>query len=335
MIEYIETVEDQLKVATADRAEALAQVADLRKLLEMTMKDLEETKAKLNRMETFPDTIAGTSERLHRMMVLAEDETAALRERTEKDVAALWERAERETAGLRDQAKKETDSLRQATNEEAAAIREECSQLIREVEARRTGLDQEHSERSARLTSEHQQLMTKANADYETSMNQAQSDANRLLQETAEQCNRLESESEARWEQAWRNAESGINELKDTAARNIAEQEAVAAKRGEFLIRMAAKEANRRIGQAQQKMDELRQLQGFVAGQFQAAHSALTTAAGQLLTDQLIDSGNEVAAKKVTALITAPEPRRSEDLPEQRPASVDGEVVQEHEAAAL
>ena len=64
VIEHIENLEEQLRFTSLDRAEALAQAADLRKLLEMTRRDLEEARA-----ATDPAARKAAYSKLQRLMV--------------------------------------------------------------------------------------------------------------------------------------------------------------------------------------------------------------------------------------------------------------------------
>src|SRR5689334_2637911 len=98
VIEHIDNLEDQLRYTSLDRAEAMAQSADLRKLLEMTRQDLEEARSRVERLEMSPSTTAGATERLHRMLLLAEDESAELRIRADREVTSLRRNAEVEVA---------------------------------------------------------------------------------------------------------------------------------------------------------------------------------------------------------------------------------------------
>ncbi|MFD1151373.1 hypothetical protein ACFQ3T_29940, partial [Saccharothrix hoggarensis] len=115
VLEHLENLEEQLKFTTVDRAEALAQAADLRKLLEMTRRDLDEARARIERLEMSPGTTSGATERLHRMLLLAEEEANDLRLRADRDVTALRERTDAELAEQRRQAEEELAAVRAAS----------------------------------------------------------------------------------------------------------------------------------------------------------------------------------------------------------------------------
>src|SRR3954469_6557615 len=147
VIEHIDNLEDQLRYTGLDRAEAMAQAADLRKLLEMTRKDLEESRSRVERLELSPSTTAGATERLHRMLLLAEEESAELRLSAERDVASLRKRTEVELAELRAEVEEQARQAREAAARRAA----ELDQREVELERRATELEADHVRRRAQV----------------------------------------------------------------------------------------------------------------------------------------------------------------------------------------
>ncbi|ONI83342.1 hypothetical protein ALI22I_32970 [Saccharothrix sp. ALI-22-I] len=278
VIEHLENLEEQLKYTTVDRAEALAQAADLRKLLEMTRRDLDEARARIERMEMSPSTTSGASERLHRMLMLAEDESNELRLRAERDVKALRERTEAELADRRREVEEELTAKRAKADAYAREQREAANRRAAELDQREVDLERRRTEVEAHLKARTEQV----DAECAAALARAQEDADRLLRETAEECNRLESESDAKRAKAQNFFELTMTRRHNEATQHFAEQEELAKARASFLIKLAAREAQRRIGEIQQQADDLRELRRTVATELTAARIALEAAADRV-----------------------------------------------------
>jgi hypothetical protein len=295
VIEHIDNLEDQLRYTSMDRAEAMAQAADVRKLLEMTRQDLEQAKTRVERLEMSPSTTAGATERLHRMLLLAEDESAELRIRADREVASLRQRTEVELAETRKQAEQEIAVLRAGAEAQARQVREAAARRTAELDQREVELER----RQAELEAAHQRRTHEVELQCEAAMAQAQRDADRLLEETAEQCNKLEVESEQRRAKAQTFFDLTMTRRRNEAAQHLAEQEALAKARSEFVVKVASREALRRIAEVQQRTDELNDLRRTVATQLAAARSALAAAADRvpaLIPEQLSSTENGAIA---------------------------------------
>ncbi|MBB5955373.1 chromosome segregation ATPase [Saccharothrix tamanrassetensis] len=295
VIEHIENLEEQLRFTSVDRAEALAQAADLRKLLEMTRVDLEEARARVERLEMSPDTTLGASERLHRMLLLAEDEAAELRLRAEREVDSLRKRTDVELAEQRRQAEEELAALRAAADRHARELREAAARRAAELDQREVDLERRRVEVEAHL----QQRTEQVEAECAAAVAQAQEDADNLLRETAEQCNRLEAESEEKRAKAQNFFELTMTRRRNEAAQHFAEQEQLAKARAEFLIKMACREARRRIAEIEQHAEQLRDLRVTVTHQLSAARAALTAASDRvpgLIPEQTTSDEERVGA---------------------------------------
>ncbi|MDQ2586141.1 hypothetical protein CKY47_19530 [Saccharothrix yanglingensis] len=275
VIEHLENLEEQLRYTTLDRAEALAQAADLRKLLEMTRRDLDEARARIERMEMSPGTTAGATERLHRMLLLAEDESNELRLRAERDVAALRQRTEVELAERVRQVEAEIEAFRERADAHAAEQREAANRRAAELDQREVDLERRRVEVEAHLKARTEET----DAECAAAVVQAQAEADRLLRETAERCAGLEAESDAKRAKAQNFFELTMTRRRHEADQHLAEQEELARTRAAFLVKMAAREAHRRIAEIQQRSDQLDELRHTVADQLAAARVALASAA--------------------------------------------------------
>jgi hypothetical protein len=246
VLDHVEHLEEQLRFTSVDRAEALAQAADLRKLLEMTRRDLEDARARIERLEMSPGTTSGATERLHRMLLLAEDESAELRLRAEQEVQALRQRTDVELAALRREAE-----------DEVAALHAAC--------ARRTA-----------LLDEREVLLEEHRLEQEE---QLRADAERLLRETTEECERVRAESRERIAEAQRDFDLATSSRRAEVTRHLAEQEALTRARAEFVVRAVCREAQRRIDEVRTCHEELVRLREEVAAEFASARAVLTDAA--------------------------------------------------------
>jgi hypothetical protein len=278
VIEHLENLDEQLKYTTLDRAEALAQAADLRKLLEMTRSDLDAARARIERLEMSPNTTSGASERLHRMLTLAEDEANDLRVRAEHDVAALRERTEAEVAERRRQVEEELAAQRAEADAHARDQREAANQRAAELDQREVDLERRQAEVEAHLRARAEQV----EAECAAAMAKAEQDGDQLLREAAERCAQLEAESDAKRAKAQNFFELTVNRRRKEAEQHFAEQEELAKARAAFLIKLAAREAHRRIDEIQRQADDLRELRHTVAAQLAAARVALDEASDRV-----------------------------------------------------
>ena len=278
VIEHLENLDEQLKYTTLDRAEALAQAADLRKLLEMTRQDLDAARARIERLEMSPNTTSGASERLHRMLTLAEDEANDLRVRAEQEVTALRERTEAELADLRRQVEEDLAAQRAEVDGHARDRREAANRRAAELDQREVDLERRQAEVEAHLRARAEEV----EAECAAAVAKAERDAEQVLREAAERCSRLEAESDAKRAKAQNFFELTMNRRRNEAQQHFAEQEELAKARAAFLIKLAAREAHRRIEEIQRQADDLRELRHTVAAQLASARVLLDEAADRV-----------------------------------------------------
>ncbi|MEU4739981.1 hypothetical protein AB0G02_05870 [Actinosynnema sp. NPDC023658] len=278
VLEHLEHLEEQLKYTTLDRAEALAQAADLRKLLEMTRKDLDDARARIERLEMSPNTTTGASERLHRMLTLAEDEANELRLRAERDVAALRERTEAELADRRDQVERELAAQRAEVDAHARELSEAANLRAAELDQGALDLERRRVEVEAHLKAR----LEEVEAECAATTAAAEQEAERLVREAHERCGQLEAESDAKRAKAQNFFELTMNRRRHEAEQHFAEQEELAKARAAFLIKLAAREAHRRIDEIRRQSDDLRELRRMVGSQLASARVALESAADRV-----------------------------------------------------
>ncbi|SMD01607.1 hypothetical protein [Lentzea albidocapillata] len=278
VIEHIENLEEQLRFTSLDRAEALAQAADLRKLLEMTRQDLEDARARIERLESTSGTHASATERMHRMLRLAEDETAEMHLQAERECADLRARTDVELAALRAEAERESAAMRAEAESELYASRQDCASRAAIMERRELEMER----RCADLEAQHRQRADEVERECTEAVAEAQADADMLLRETALQCNSLEADSERKREKAQHFFELTMTRRRNEAAQHLQEQEALARARSEFMVKMACREAQRRLAEVADRTDELHELRRVVHSQLSAARAALSAAADRV-----------------------------------------------------
>ncbi|RDI32949.1 hypothetical protein [Lentzea flaviverrucosa] len=278
VIEHIENLEEQLRFTSLDRSEALAQAADLRKLLEMTRQDLEDARARIERLESTSGTHASATERMHRMLRLAEEETAEMHLQAERECTDLRARTDVEVAALRAEAERESAAMRAEAESELYASRQDCATRAAAMERRELEMER----RCADLEAQHRQRADEVERECAEAVAEAQADADMLLRETALQCNSLEADSERKREKAQQFFELTMTRRRNEAAQHLQEQEALARARSEFVVKMASREAQRRLAEVADRTAELHELKRVVHSQLSAARAALSVAADRV-----------------------------------------------------
>ncbi|MER2092336.1 MAG: M protein, partial [Saccharopolyspora rectivirgula] len=85
--EHLERLDAEIRLLTADRDAAVSQANDLSKQLEAARSEIESLRGQVERLAKPPTTMEGLSERLQRMLRLAQDEANDIRARAEEDAA--------------------------------------------------------------------------------------------------------------------------------------------------------------------------------------------------------------------------------------------------------
>lgn len=141
--EHLERLDSDLRLIAADRDAAMSQAADIARQMERARSEIDELKGQVNRLSLPPSTLEGLSERLQRMLKLAQEEASDTKARAEADAVQIRARAEIEGTALRNRYEK----------------------LIAEVDGRRVELETEHRE-----------LVEKAQAEFAAKIKQAEDD---------------------------------------------------------------------------------------------------------------------------------------------------------------
>ncbi|MCI2421781.1 cellulose-binding protein [Saccharopolyspora sp. K220] len=190
---YIQQTEAEIRLVTEDRDSALSQVGDLSTQLNEARAEVELLKQQLDEQARSPIEAAALSDRLRRMVRLAQDEADEIVAAAQAASEHEWARSEQAAADLRNRYEKlvaEADEWRrqseQQRNEMLARTRDEVQAMAREAEQCRRRLDAEAEERR-----------TQVERDFELSMAARREEAMRILAER-EQASREEAQRRVR-----------------------------------------------------------------------------------------------------------------------------------------
>ncbi|MGH3982448.1 MAG: hypothetical protein ACRDST_07130 [Pseudonocardiaceae bacterium] len=155
VLEHLESLDGRIAIVIADRDAALAQVADLSKvlnhlrseseLLEHLRREADKATSQVEHLLESP--MAAANARIQRIMRLAEEEAAELKANAEKEITELRARADQEITRLRARASNETQALFEHT-------KRHCDQLEADSLRRQELAEQDAAQVIARRDSE-------------------------------------------------------------------------------------------------------------------------------------------------------------------------------------
>ena len=253
--EHLDRLDADLRILAADRDAAVARAAELGKQVENQRAQLISNERDMARLASAPATMEGMTERLQRMLRLAQDEASEIRARAETEASEMMARAEADGGALRDRYQRliadiddrradmedEHRSLMEKAQAEAGTIIAEATNLARQADAKAAARRQQVEE------------------DFDIAMSARRADAMRVL---AEQ----EATSRAQ------------------AHRRVAEATAEANRR----LREATEFSTRMLAKAQADVDRLRTMRARIALQLRQVRSVLAevTEAIEPLSDE-------------------------------------------------
>lgn len=155
---YIQQTETEVRMLTEDRDSALSQVTDLSGELDESRAEVESLRQQLDESCKTPIDESALSDRLRRMVRLANDEAAEVQASAQATAEHEWARSEQAAAELRERYERlvaEADQWRlqaeQQRNESLAETRDDIQRMAREAEAYRRKLDTEAEERRTQI----------------------------------------------------------------------------------------------------------------------------------------------------------------------------------------
>lgn len=190
---YIERTEAEMRMLSEDRDSAMSQVEDLSAQLDKARAEVESLQQQLDEIARTPIEESALSDRLRRMVRLANDEAKEIVSSAQAAAEHEWARSEQSAAELRTRYESlvaEADQWRRQSevqrNETLAQTREDIQRMTREAEQHRRRLDTEAEERR-----------TQVENDFEISMAARRDEAMRVVAER-EQASRNEAQRRVR-----------------------------------------------------------------------------------------------------------------------------------------
>ncbi|MEY8038438.1 cellulose-binding protein [Saccharopolyspora cebuensis] len=145
---YVQQTEAELQLLAEDRDSALSQVADLSAQLDQARAEVEALKQQLDEQARAPIEESALSDRLRRMVRLAQDEASDVVAAAKSAAEHEWARSQQSAVELRTRYENlvaEADEWRQRTEEQRTEVlartRDEVQQMAREAEEQRKRLD--------------------------------------------------------------------------------------------------------------------------------------------------------------------------------------------------
>ncbi|RJQ66864.1 chromosome segregation protein [Pseudonocardiaceae bacterium YIM PH 21723] len=293
--EHLGRVDGELRRMAAERDAAIADVRELERQLEKAQSSNKELSSQVNRLSQAPTTIEGLSERLERMLKLAQDEADEIKASAAAESEEFAAKVEAETKSLKerhDQAVAELTAARAShdgdqrktlidAKERAAALMsavEEQSNLAElDSKARRQQAEEDLEISLSSRRTEIMRTLAEAEATSKT-------EAERRRREATEESRRLVHEANEAAEQRLRDAAEKAN-------RRLQEAMDEAGNR----LRTATDESNKRVNEAQQAVNDLMQIRGQLAGQVRVAKSLFSQA------EPLLEAHDEQSAAQASA----------------------------------
>ncbi|RCW45170.1 cell division septum initiation protein DivIVA [Halopolyspora algeriensis] len=186
VLEHIELLEDQVKMLTTDRDEAMRLNEDQRRITDETRHRLETTMTELRRIETSETGLPHATRRMQNMLMMADEEANAIRENARRDAETI-----------RGTASTEAEQTRNEAEARAEALRQECAELINDLEQQRAHLAEQRSQQMSEIDSQREEMHRASREKYEEAMTAAHRDATELLHQTQQRCQEMEAASEA------------------------------------------------------------------------------------------------------------------------------------------
>jgi len=272
--EHLDRLDADLRILAADRDAAVARAAELAKQLEDRRNQLAGKEQEIARLASAPSSMEGMSERVQRMLRLAQDEADEIRAQSETEAAELMARAEADGNALRERYQK----LITEVEDRRAEMEREHSSIMDQARAEATRLVADATDRAKQLEETSSARRQQAEQDFEIAMSARRAEALQLL---AEQEATSKAEAERRVQSATAEANRRLTNANETAQRRLAEAHA--------------------------EVDELRALRAKIASQLRQVRSMLAEAAGALEpvmderpTPQLSEKASENGEGKAT-----------------------------------
>jgi DivIVA domain-containing protein len=305
--EHLDRLDADLRILAADRDAAVARAAELAKQVENQRAQIVNHQRELGRLASAPTSMEGMSERLQRMLRLAQEEAADIRAQAEAEASERMSRAEADGGALRDRYQRliaELDNRRADMETEHRTVMEQARTSAAKIVADAKSEAEKIEAKSAAL---HRQV----EEDFDIAMSARRADAMRVLAER----------------EATSKAEAGRRVAEATAEANRRLQEAIEA-------------SARQVAEAQAEVDRLRTLRAKISAQLRQVRLVLAEATDAIepLTDEQVGGpSTDDPSTNDPGLPTTPPQARDlgVDSADADKPMVDGEPVPEDATQAI
>ncbi|WP_019854536.1 hypothetical protein [Actinopolyspora mortivallis] len=220
---YIQQTEAEVRMLTEDRDSALSQVSELNVQLEQAREEIESLRKRLDDVCRTPIDESALSDRLRRMVQLANDEAAEIISSARATAEHEWSRSEQAASELRERYERlvaEADDWRRQAQQQR---QEALEQTSREIER----MADEAEQHRRRLDREAEQRRNEIERDFELSMAARREEAMRELAErdraSRQEAQRRISEAAAEAERRTQRANEQVEAMRELR-RELAEQ---------------------------------------------------------------------------------------------------------------
>jgi hypothetical protein len=258
--EHLERLDSDLRLIAADRDAAVSQAGDLARQMEQARSQLGELRGQVDRLSLPPTTLEGLSERLQRMLKLAQEEATDTKVRAEGDAVQIRARSEADGAALRNRYEKliaEVDGRRVELETEHREVMEKASADLKtkakQAEDARIKADEDAQARRTQIEEDFEIAMSarrtesmKGLAEQEAT---SKAEAERRVREATEEAARIRTQVQEEQRTSKAEAEHRVREATEESVRirtQVQEEQRTSKAEAERRVREATEEANRR-----------------------------------------------------------------------------------------
>src|SRR5215211_3504842 len=243
--EHLDRLDADVRILAADRDAAVARAAELAKQVENQRAQIVNGERELARMAAAPANMESMSERLQRMLRLAQDEATEIRARAETETAEMMARAEADGGALRDR----------------------YQRLIAELEERRAGLEAEQSA-----------VLEQARAEANKIVTEATEQARQIEAESAARRQQVEEDFDIAMSARRTKAMRALAEQEATSKAEAERRVTAATSEANRRLREATEASQSMVVGARAEADRLRALRDQVSAQLRQVRSVLAEA---------------------------------------------------------
>jgi hypothetical protein len=262
--EHLERLDSDLRLIAADRDAAVSQAGDLARQMEHARSQIDELRGQIDRLSLPPTTLEGLSERLQRMLKLAQEEASDTKARAEADAVQIRARSEADAAALRNRYEKliaEVDGRRVELETEHRDLMEksraELAAQAKAAEDARIKADEEAHARRTQVEEDFEIAMAARRTESMKSLAEqeatSKAEAERRVREATEESARLRAQVAEEQHTSKAEAERRLRESTEEATRvraQVTEEQRKSKADAERRVREATEEANRRRHEA-------------------------------------------------------------------------------------